>query len=761
MIAFGLRLALRGGRESAIRLAIMAAAVALGVGLLLATLAGINGVGTQNARYAWLNTGSGSSTVDTRGSGGTDSLWWRVRADDYRDRLLGRIDVAATGPGSPVPPGIPRVPGPGEYYASPALRDLLASTPAAELGDRFPGHLAGTIGAAGLPAPDVLIVVIGHTPQELSRLPGAIQVTRIETTTPEQCNGVNCGVRAGINHNGMVLTLSVIALALVFPLLVFIGTATRLSAARREQRFAAMRLVGATPRQVAVVAAVESAVAAVLGMAAGFGLFFALRDPIAAIPFTGARFFPSDLALSLPDVLLIAIGVPVAAAIAARLALRRVFVSPLGVSRRVTPKPPRAWRIIPLLLGLLELRAVPALYAHPQTGMGQAVEYMPGFLLILIGLMTAGPWLTMAGARLISLRTSRPATLVATRRLADNPRAAFRAVSGLVLALFVMTVAVATIGGINANQGGQPGVQGAAARATVVDQLADPFRDEDGVPPVPSAVLDQLRAVPGVTGMVVVHHGPVPASLPMQPGLELDRDGQEVVAGLASCDQLASTPVLGKCPAGASVVAVPPDGAGHGFLRPQSTVVWPAVESPDLASLPVQTLVVGTDGSAGAIERVRTILEAAYPDQESPPEIAAGEDKLSTVAKYNQLAEVVILASLPIAGCTLAVSVVAGLADRRRPFALLRLTGAPFRVLRRVVALESVIPLLSVAVVSIAAALFASDLFVRSNMRLSMPLPGLSYYLSVVVGLAASLGIIAATFPLLRRTTGPETARNE
>jgi hypothetical protein len=68
-----------------------------------------------------------------------------------------------------------------------------------------------------------------------------------------------------------------VALALLTPVLIFIATATRLSAARREQRFAAMRLVGARPRQISVIAAVESTVAAAGGVAAGFGLFFVLR----------------------------------------------------------------------------------------------------------------------------------------------------------------------------------------------------------------------------------------------------------------------------------------------------------------------------------------------------------------------------------------------------------------------------------------------------------------------------------------------------
>ncbi len=39
--------------------------------------------------------------------------------------------------------------------------------------------------------------------------------------------------------------------------------------------------------------------------------------------------------------------------------------------------------------------------------------------------------------------------------------------------------------------------------------------------------------------------------------------------------------------------------------------------------------------------------------------------------------------------------VAAGLADRKRPFSLLRLTGARLATLRRVVALEGAVPLLA------------------------------------------------------------------
>jgi cell division protein FtsX len=139
-----------------------------------------------------------------------------------------------------------------------------------------------------------LILIIGRRVADLSQDSHAQQVDAISTTVPSSCNG-DCAVGVGINNNGMTLILSVVIAALLFPVLIFIGGATRLSAARREQRFAAMRLVGATPRQISVISTVESSVAAVVGVAAGFGLFFALRPALAAIPFTGDPFFTSDL----------------------------------------------------------------------------------------------------------------------------------------------------------------------------------------------------------------------------------------------------------------------------------------------------------------------------------------------------------------------------------------------------------------------------------------------------------------------------------
>ncbi|MDX3243339.1 FtsX-like permease family protein [Streptomyces sp. ME18-1-4] len=765
MIRLGLRLTLSGGREAAARLAVITAAVALGVGLLLSILAAINATATQNSRNAWLNTGTGQSASSrSAANADTDPLWWLLRADHFDGKTIGRVDVAATGPNSPVPPGLSRLPGPGEFYASPALGKLLHATPAAELADRYPGHEIGTVGKAALPGPDSLIIVIGHSPDQLAKQHDATRVTSITTAPPSSCNGTNCTVRAGIDSRGIKLILSVAGTALIFPVLILIGTASRLAAARREQRFAAMRLVGATPRQISMLSAVESTVAAVIGTAVGFGLFSLFRTRLAAVDLTQTPFFTSDLTLRTGDILLVAVAVPVGAAIAARIALRRVQVSPLGVTRRVTPRPPRVYRLIPLAAGIAELSYT--IGRVPRSTNGQIWVFVPGILLVLTGLVIAGPWLTMAGARVLARLTSRPALLVAGRRLADDPKAGFRAVSGLVLALCVTSAAVGIIGALNAERSiPQAGRAVAGALDANYARGFDPAtgRQIGSVPPLPKAAVGDLNSVPGVKGVLMIHTNPLGTTDPTihgRPGV-----GTPPVAGLASCTELARMPANTACAPGAQAASVAQNYGSFGmYYWMHWPSAWPAadISAQRLARLPVQEIVVATDGSTSAIERARTILAKTYPDRDIPWTVREDHAQSGAqLAGYQQLANVVILVSFPIAGCSLAVSVAGGLRDRKRPFSLLRLTGTQLGVLRRVVLLESAVPLLVVAVVAIGMGFLAAQLFVQAQLDYSIRAPGIEYYAIVLTGLVASLGVIASTMPLLRRITGPEAARNE
>ena len=749
MVRLGLRLTLRSGREAAVRLAITAVAVAIGVGVLLTTLSALHAVHAQNDRFGWLETAApdGAAAADTA-SDTTDPLWWLLRGDWYRGRLIGRVDVAATGPRSPVPPGIPRLPAPGEFYVSPALARLLATAPPAALADRFGGRQVGIIGPAALPAPDSLLLIRGLPVGELSQVPDAEEVSSISTAaSPGDCSG-GCA-SFGFDANAIILILAVVAGAILFPVLVLIGTATRLSATRREQRFAAMRLVGATPQQISVVAAVEASLAAVIGTVAGLLVFLALRPTLATIPFTGARFFLNDLSLTAGDLLLVLLGVPAASAVVAAIALRRVNISPLGTTRRVTPKPPRLFRFIPLGAGIAVLMYFVA-FGAPESGTGQAVAYLSGMLLVMAGLIVAGPWLTMTAAAAMARRATRPASLIAARRLADNPQAAFRATSGLVLALFVTTAAISTITTF-VDYRGAPTTETDATGTLVKDFTTFTASGQPQfLPSVPASTLAALRAIPGVEGVAVVHADPnAPADGPPR--------------GLVSCADVARTPALGRCTPGGQTAST---NAGWGYKswRDASRSVRASanVSAAQLDALPVQSLIVTAYGSPDAIERARTLLERSFPALDAPETLAdISAFQLQLSAQYKQLADVVILVSLFLAGCSLAVSVAAGLSERKRPFSLLRLSGVPLAMLRRVVVLESAVPLLAAAAVSIAAGFLAAGLFVRAQLGYTLQAPGGTYFGLVTVGILASLGVIASTLPIIDRITGPETARND
>jgi hypothetical protein len=535
--------------------------------------------------------------------------------------------------------------------------------------------------------------------------------------------------------------------------LIFIATASRLSAARREERFAAMRLVGATPRQISVVSAVEAVVAAVAGVAVGFAVFFVFRPLLYHVPFTGAPFAQGDLSLHSIDIVIAVIGVPLAAVVSARLALRRVRISPLGVRRRASSRPPRIARIIPLLVGIAVLAYFDAA-GKPGSNGGQLLELLVGFVLLVVGLVFAGPWFTTAGARLMSNRASRPSTLIAGRRLLDNPKAAFRFISGLVIALFVGSAAIGALSSIAADSssGG-----GSAGKGTLAELFCS-FSTTDcpasaQVPSVPGKVLAELRTTPGVRSVTVVHQSPSQAQ-------------QMNSFGVVACDQLAKTPAIGKCAPGEKEA-----GIGYflsnllGHNSHASSTVWPSVHlsAADIAKLPVDAVVVATNGSSTAIERVQTVLERAFPFQGGTPVAVDAFDPSTArlLAMVQDMTDVVIVASLIVAACSLAVNIAAGLGERKRPFSLLRLAGVPTALLHRVVALESALPLLIVAAVSIVVGLVSAALYLHSQVAIAFSIPGITYWATVVGGLAVSLAIIASTFPLLNRITGPEVARNE
>ncbi|MBB5076273.1 FtsX-like permease family protein [Nonomuraea endophytica] len=325
----------------------------------------------------------------------------------------------------PAPPGLPRFPAPGEVWLSPALAALAKELPADQLAGRYP-KVAGQIGDEGLVHPNELVAVIGHRPDA-----AAMTAPRSDdwiVGSPPTKIASFAGVASEEAEAYQVLALIATVLMIV-PLLVFGGAAARLTVARRDQRLASLRLIGATPGQVAGMTVAEAVIVALAGALTGAILYGVAVPLLSRIQIGGGVWYLSDL---WPSPLVLAatlVAVPLLVGMSAVAGLRRVVVSPLGVAKRETPPGLRFFRVLALIA---VLAAVPMLSRSTSVGV---IAVVIGLAFLCINLV--GPWVVALIGRITAGSARRPARLLAGRRLVDDPRSAWRTVSGVALTGFV------------------------------------------------------------------------------------------------------------------------------------------------------------------------------------------------------------------------------------------------------------------------------------------------------------------------------------
>ena len=418
MIRLGLRLAFLGGRWSLVPTVLTAVAVAFGTSILLFALSFQPALDVRYDHGAWRDTPGPQGVAEQLPGTTLISL-----TNDYVDgRPLARIDVAALGSGAPVPPGVTRLPDAGETFVSPALAELIAERPPAELADRF-GTIGGTIGEEGLQAPNELAAINGLPAATLAAA-GSRAVTAFET------DGQSPTLDWIVNLMVVVAVIGAIA-----PVAVFVASATRLAAARRERRLVALRLSGATSGQIALLAAVDAMLISIPGALLGVVVFLALRPLVASFPLADLTWFADAIVPPLLPATLVLLAVPVVGVAAAVVSLRRMSISPLGVARRVRAGPPGRWRILPVVLAIVAFVGSLWLGTTPLRDLA-LIGVGVTFFAIVAGIAILGPLLTSLIGRVLA-RGGGPVRLLAGRHLLDDPRASFTVVTGVVLAIFV------------------------------------------------------------------------------------------------------------------------------------------------------------------------------------------------------------------------------------------------------------------------------------------------------------------------------------
>lgn len=191
-----------------------------------------------------------------------------------------QVVIAAVSPpvgsGAPVqpPPGIPRLPEPGEFFASPALEKELEGGLDRNL---LPGKNAGNISNEGLRTPHELFAWVGATPEELHK--NGVAASESFGNAPFRASGF--GLIPGMGEGQYYISrdpdldrttnilLLVCAIVAAIPCLISAATASKLLAQNRAQSLKHLIAAGVSHRTARMISATEVAVVVLAGWIIG------------------------------------------------------------------------------------------------------------------------------------------------------------------------------------------------------------------------------------------------------------------------------------------------------------------------------------------------------------------------------------------------------------------------------------------------------------------------------------------------------------
>ncbi|MFI0261554.1 FtsX-like permease family protein [Streptomyces sp. NPDC017056] len=777
--AMGARFAVSGGREGWIRTALTALGVGLGVAVLLVAAAVPHAVGTAVAR----DHARDDSLAVTSPASARTVLVARTDSAYHQQAVRGRL-VQPEGDRPALPPGVPRLPGPGEMVVSPALAALLASPGGAMLRERFADvRVVGHIGDEGLAGPGELAYYRGT-----DRLSGTgSEAVRIAS--------FGRGTDAPFTTNPQLVTaLLVGSVALLAPVAVFIAAAVRFGGERRDRRLAALRLVGTDRATTRRIAAGEALAGALLGLLAGAVLFLAARYPLARIRVLGLGVFPRDV---VPDpwlTALVALAVPVASVGVALFTMRRVTVEPLGVTRSAPVVRRRLWWRLLMPAAGAALLWPATVRGTPTVGVWAGIQVAAGTSLLLLGVAAVLPWLLDATVSRFG-GGGVPSWQLATRRLQLSTTAAARSVSGITVAVAGAVAVQLLLAGIGTN--GLPEPYHPSDRNQV--QVASWQR----ALPASRApeTYQRLRETIGVReayGALIGGAGPVPAR-PDPAEADQAYDPEPYRLAVADCDALRRMAGIGRCadgdvfltrvgdmpedtaplPAPGARLAVAPASGGHPAtwtvpdtartvaardsffsLHGANVLATPGALDPALLRDPLTEVEVHlAPDRPDAIEYVRNTAARIDPRLHVMATGDAGDEPglYDMVRSALQAGAVAVLCLI---GGGLLISALEQLRDRRRLLSVLDAHGTPRGTLGRSVLWQTAVPVVLGLALAVGCGLGLGLLLLHLVDRPVLPdWTGIA----VLTGTAGAviLAVTALSLPLLWRLMRPEGLRTE
>ncbi|WP_129288782.1 FtsX-like permease family protein [Trueperella pyogenes] len=240
---------------------------------------------------------------------------------------------------------------------------------------------------------------------------------------------------------GIYMSLALLALALlIIPLLSLGSSAARLGAGGRAKRLASLRLIGLTAGQIHVMTLVETMIQALVGFVLGLALYMVSLGGWSQVTFTTLNIRAGEMLLPWWGFLLSAVLIALITVGSTLVGLRRVAISPLGVSRRETPKALKYWRVLGLVVTLPVLISTMR-RLDGTTAIGNVVISALVFMTFFLTVSIVGALFIQMSAK-PAVRTANPAKLIGASRVLDDPRGAWRNISAVSLMALIASIVV-------------------------------------------------------------------------------------------------------------------------------------------------------------------------------------------------------------------------------------------------------------------------------------------------------------------------------
>lgn len=229
------------------------------------------------------------------------------------------------------------------------------------------------------------------------------------------------------------------AVLVVIPALSMGAAAARLGVSRKAQALAVQRLVGLPPAPAQGAAMLDTLAHAAIGIAVGTVLYAAILPVWQLVSFHGVPLSIGEMWMGVLPLLTCGTIMLGLTALSSVTAMRKVMITPLGVVRR-TDRAKVSWVNIVVALVLLALWFGPGqLITRMDLGETLVLTILTGFFAGAIAVVNlVGPWTLQILGRIIARVARRPETLLAGRRIVEDPKAVWRSFGAMSLVGFIV-----------------------------------------------------------------------------------------------------------------------------------------------------------------------------------------------------------------------------------------------------------------------------------------------------------------------------------